>query len=717
MSMVLNTNIPSMRAQFALEGSRKEMEEAMERLSTGKRINRAADDAAGLTMVTRMTSQINGLQAATKNANDGIALIQTVESAVGTVRDALQRMRTLAVTAANDTNQNRSSQQEEIVTLQQEIARVSSDTRYNGSLVLNGSFSAKSLHVGSEGGQNILMNIGSVESNKLGAYTVQSNLQTAIISATSGTTANSTDERQDLTITGSNKTRTVDVQTGWTAKEMAKQISAHGGATTVSASARTNAHLFVNKAANSTYTLKINGRATAQFTISKNDVSDAVSKIKAIATETGVSARAESVADQKDNAAYRILLIDETGADIRIQNVEPGSAQTAIKVTTRALNTFVSEPDQMYYIKNLSTGVWDSFITPTSTATTWHTKLEETVLGTNFEAAGVTDDGVEYLQITYAGAGDFDIFTDAAMTKSIFSSTRSTHRVGTAQNDLMVEAVGYDGSTISNHSAADSVVQTEVTGTAQALSSTKTFNTGQKISITNTDQTQAVGVITIRGTHEDGSVAQQQLSQLAVGRTAFTTKEFKTVTSITAAANSNGSSAFTYLVGVRSDAQSLGKYETATDEARIMGNIRLTSSEQFTFSQTAANDESGTTVNNGPTEFFQASGYANLETISSLDMTTAIKASNALVVIDGALEEISTLTSNLGALENRLDYTVSNLMKVEQYTTSARSRIEDADFAMETARLSKAQVLQQAGASMLVQANASNDIILQLLRG
>ena len=88
MSMVLNTNIPSMRAQFAMEGSRKELEEAMERLSTGKRINRAADDAAGLTMVTRMTSQINGLVAATKNANDGIALIQTVESAVGTVRDA-----------------------------------------------------------------------------------------------------------------------------------------------------------------------------------------------------------------------------------------------------------------------------------------------------------------------------------------------------------------------------------------------------------------------------------------------------------------------------------------------------------------------------------------------------------------------------------------------------------------------------------------------------
>jgi len=252
MSMVLNTNIPSMRAQFAMEGSRKEMEEAMERLSTGKRINSAADDAAGLTMVTRMTSQINGLVAATKNANDGIALIQTVESAVGTVRDALQRMRTLAVTAANDTNQNRSSQQEEIFTLQQEISRVSANTRYNGALVLNGTFSAKSLHVGSDGGENILMNIGSVESNKLGAYTVSSNMQTAIASTATGVTANTTNEAQDITITGNNNVRTVDVQSGWSAKTMAQQISAHSGATTVAASARSNAHLFVEKAAVST---------------------------------------------------------------------------------------------------------------------------------------------------------------------------------------------------------------------------------------------------------------------------------------------------------------------------------------------------------------------------------------------------------------------------------------------------------------------------------
>ena len=704
MSMVLNTNIPSMRAQFAMEGSRKELEEAMERLSTGKRINSAADDAAGLTMVTRMTSQINGLIAATKNANDGIALIQTVESAVGTVRDALQRMRTLAVTAANDTNQNRSSQQEEIFTLQQEISRVSANTRYNGALVLNGTFSAKSLHVGSDGGENILMNIGSVESNKLGAYTVASNMQTAIASAATGVTTNTTNEAQDITITGNNNVRTVDVQSGWSAKTMAQQISAHSGATTVSASARSNAHLFVEKAAVSTYKVKINGSETANFTISKNDVSDAVSKITALATETGVSAKAVIVSDAAGNSHHRVLLIDETGDDIRIQNMTNVTSATNAQKISNAIETTIDDGG-LYYIKNLSTGKWSSFRMAAANAPAdWHTAINALADFSSYAGSQVTISGADYLQITTTASdgGDFDIFTDAAMTTSIFNTSRTGHAVGSHGNDLRVETVSHDGESTSMQSAADALVSTAVTATSNALTSAVTFNTGQKISITNTHASTATGAMTIVGTLEDGTSHTETTSTVAAGATVFSSTEFKSVSSITSAASSS------YLVGVKSDDISLGNATTATDSARVMGNIRLTSSAQFTYKQTGVS---------GITEFFDATGSANLETVSSLDMTTAVKASNALVVIDGALEEISTLTSDLGALENRLDYTVSNLMKVQQYTTAARSRIEDADFAVETARLSKAQVLQQAGASMLVQANASNDVILQLLRG
>ena len=104
MGMVLNTNIPSIQAQRALGESRKEMEIAMERLSTGSRINSAGDDAAGLAIVERMNTQIRGLAQATRNANDGIALIKTVETDLVEVSGMLQRMRELGVQAANDTN-------------------------------------------------------------------------------------------------------------------------------------------------------------------------------------------------------------------------------------------------------------------------------------------------------------------------------------------------------------------------------------------------------------------------------------------------------------------------------------------------------------------------------------------------------------------------------------------------------------------------------------
>ena len=174
MGMVLNTNIGAIQAQRALTESRKDMEKAMERLSTGKRINGAADDAAGLAMVERMNTQIRGLTMATRNANDGISLIRTVENALVEVSGMLQRMRVLAVQSANDTNTatERAFANNELNQLQLEISRVSLNTRYNGAQVLNGSFSGKSLQVGTESGESISFSIANVESSKLGAFVI-----------------------------------------------------------------------------------------------------------------------------------------------------------------------------------------------------------------------------------------------------------------------------------------------------------------------------------------------------------------------------------------------------------------------------------------------------------------------------------------------------------------------------------------------------------------
>ena len=321
MGMVLNTNIGAIQAQRALTESRKDMEKAMERLSTGKRINGAADDAAGLAMVERMNTQIRGLTMATRNANDGISLIRTVENALVEVSGMLQRMRVLAVQSANDTNTatERAFANNELNQLQLEISRVSLNTRYNGAQVLNGSFSGKSLQVGTESGESISFSIANVESSKLGAFVISGTRRDAVASSYRRR-ACQRNKYKLLTLEANGISRTIVHEAGIEAKTVAMRINAVAGATQVSAEARTFAQFYSTGSA-SDRRISINGTQTAAFSLSSSDVSDAVQKINAISTTTGVQASATS--------DYKILLADQDGNDIKIVNV---SASTDLKV-------------------------------------------------------------------------------------------------------------------------------------------------------------------------------------------------------------------------------------------------------------------------------------------------------------------------------------------------------------------------------------------------
>jgi len=169
MSIVVNTNIGSLNAQRSLAESSRELSTAMERLSSGKKINSAADDAAGFAIAERMTAQVRGLNMATKNANDGLAMLSTIENATNDVTDMLQRIRELAVQAANDTNSStdREYLQKEVDSLLNEINRVASQTVYNDKVVLDGTLSGQ-LQVGTDNAQNIAFNIKSIDTDTLG---------------------------------------------------------------------------------------------------------------------------------------------------------------------------------------------------------------------------------------------------------------------------------------------------------------------------------------------------------------------------------------------------------------------------------------------------------------------------------------------------------------------------------------------------------------------
>ena len=169
MSIVVNTNIGSLNAQRSLAESSKDLATAMERLSSGKKINSAADDAAGFAIAERMTAQVRGLNMATKNANDGLSMLATIENATNDVTDMLQRVRELAVQASNDTNslKDREYLQKEVDSLLNEINRVASQTVYNDQVVLDGTHAGQ-LQVGTENGQHVAFSIKSIDTDTLG---------------------------------------------------------------------------------------------------------------------------------------------------------------------------------------------------------------------------------------------------------------------------------------------------------------------------------------------------------------------------------------------------------------------------------------------------------------------------------------------------------------------------------------------------------------------
>jgi flagellin len=212
MGLVVNTNVSSLNAQRSLASSSVELKSAMERLSSGKKINSAADDAAGFAIAERMTAQIRGLNMAAKNASDGLSMLATIENATNDVTDMLQRIRELAVQAVNDTNggTDRGYLQLEVDSLLAEIDRVGTQTVYNNKTLLNGSLSGN-VQVGTESGQNIQFSISSIQTTDIGtagtaaAATASTDMSSGTYTVTVGS--------KTATITGGATLSISDIQT------------------------------------------------------------------------------------------------------------------------------------------------------------------------------------------------------------------------------------------------------------------------------------------------------------------------------------------------------------------------------------------------------------------------------------------------------------------------------------------------------------------------
>ena len=319
MPQVINTNIASLNTQRTLNSSQSMQAQALQRLSSGLRINSAKDDAAGLAISERFTSQIRGLNQATRNANDAISLTQTAEGALGSISNNLQRVRELAVQAANATNNasDRQALQDEVSQLVQEIDRVATATQFNGVNLLDGSFSAKAFQVGANVSQTITVDqIASARTSSLGQF------RGVVLTNQDIGPASNTPAAQSVTIGG------VTTSLGTIANDARALANAINGSGVAGLSATANVNTVVGQTsagaptAAGSSTVDINGTSItiAGTTSLTQNRANAVAAINAQSSVTGVVA---------SDTGSSVTLTAADGRNISVANFAAGGATGA----------------------------------------------------------------------------------------------------------------------------------------------------------------------------------------------------------------------------------------------------------------------------------------------------------------------------------------------------------------------------------------------------
>lgn len=345
MTSIINTNLNSLTAQRNLTTSQSSLSTSIQRLSSGLRINSAKDDAAGLAISERFTSQIRGLAQASRNANDGISLAQTGEGALASSATILQRVRELAVQSANATNSasDRKALQAETGQLLSELDRIATTTQFNGQNILDGSLSSAVFQVGANANQTITATTSNFRTNVYGAQLADS---TAVAAA-----ATKTSLAGAIVVNGVTS-KTVTLVAADTAKTAAAAFNAVADSTGVSASARNVAEF--KAAATGSYALAVTGSNTTAANISFNvsavgtsaGLAEAVKAFNDVSSSTGITAKLNTAADG-------IVLTNEAGDDIKITN---SSAANGITVAA-------------YDAKTSTTNGYDTFGAAQATAT------------------------------------------------------------------------------------------------------------------------------------------------------------------------------------------------------------------------------------------------------------------------------------------------------------------------------------------------------------
>jgi flagellin len=337
MSATINSNLASLNAQRNLSTSQSSLSTSLQRLSSGLRINSAKDDAAGLAISQRMTSQIRGLNQAVRNANDGISLAQTAEGALGSAGDILQRIRELAVQSSNASNSasDRQAIQNEVGQLSSELDRISTTTEFNGLKLFDGTFGTATFQVGANANQTIQTTTANLRTNQYGNNQANGYGSTGFAASTNTSGLNAI-ASETITVAGYLSSAQISINSNMTGKAMADKINLQTGTTGVTAYSQTNTQLSGFTAGNYSINLKSDNSSaqTVSFTVGSagtaDDYSNAVQAINDVSAKTGVTAQVNST----NNG---IILTNQSGNDIQLSGTG-GTNASAVTVTNLAMD-------------------------------------------------------------------------------------------------------------------------------------------------------------------------------------------------------------------------------------------------------------------------------------------------------------------------------------------------------------------------------------------
>ncbi len=704
MSLVINTNVASLNAQRNLVGSQNALATSLQRLSSGLRINSAKDDAAGLAIATRFTTQINGLDQAARNANDAISLSQTAEGALGEYTNNLQRIRELSVQAANSTNSSsdRAALNNEAQQLLQELSRTASTTQFNGQNVLDGSFTSAQFQVGANANQTISVSIGNAATSALGAYQYNN-----VANAVTGSALAS----GDLTING--------VNVGATANGSADTIvNAINGITTQT-----------GVTASATSSVAPTGSPTGRQDLQSGDL---VINGVDIGVVNGGS---YNVATQGTNYANAINAKSAATGVTATTNATTGAITLSSTVgKTIAITTNNGAAGATRVANGTGLGIATAQTVATGTQTFSGTTASSTLAFAAVATAGdaYSVNGQTYTFVTSGAADNLHVNIGADATASAhnlaLAITANEATLGSGSNVTAADTTGTLTIT-SKYATSSLATSTIATVTDPAANGTIVNNVGTAAA------GPAVGsTFTVGGTTYDfelsGTAAAGTNTKVVIGATATATAQ-----NFLAAVNAAHAAKTTDIAASGGAAAIL----LTSDNKGAQGTADVTASGTAAGAGVAASGAAGGaagtyasvtgygTISLNSNSSYQVGGSnsakaglsnagATLTAISTIDISSVTGANTAISLVDGALAQISTIRASLGAVQNRFQSTINSLSATSENLSAARSRIQDADFAAETASLTHNQVLQQAGTAILAQANALPQAALQLLK-